>query len=209
MIAARSHAQPSAVAESRFWRPDGPVNAILVTNDTVYLGGLFSYIGPSTGSAGVVDATTGDIQTGFPRVEGIVYSGAPDGAGGWYLGGAFTSVGGLQRSNLVHVLADNTVDPKWVPQANASNLVIRVSGNTVYVGGGFTRVGGKTRNRLAALDAVTGQATAWDPNVGGGVVAAMALSGNLMYVGGGFTTLGAQNRARIAAVDLTTGLATS
>lgn len=167
MIAARSYAQPSVVPESRFWRPDGPVNAILVTNDTIYLGGQFSYVGPSTGGAGVIDATTGSIQDGFPRVEGIVYSSAPDGAGGWYLGGAFTSVGGLQRSNLVHVLADNTVDPIWVPQANGSNMVIRVSGKAVYVGGSFTRIGGKTRNRLAALDTVTGLATPWDPNAGG------------------------------------------
>ena len=45
-------AQPSMDPRRDFWRPDGPVNAILFTNDTVYLGGRFSYIGPETGGSG-------------------------------------------------------------------------------------------------------------------------------------------------------------
>jgi len=39
------------------------------------------------------------------------------------------------------------------------------AGGTVYAGGSFTAIGGQPRNRLAALDAATGTATAWDPNV--------------------------------------------
>jgi hypothetical protein len=200
------HAQPSSVPLERFWRTDGPVLAVLVTNDTVYLGGQFNYVGPDTGGASVVDATTAELRPGFPAVNGPVYSAAPDGQGGWYIGGAFSSVGGIVRSNLAHVLADNSVDPRWNPQANGSNLVLRVSGGTVYVGGAFTRVGVATRNRLAALDAVTGQPTGWNPNANQ-LVTTMEIAGNLLYIGGNFTTIGSSNRTRLAAVDLTTGRA--
>jgi len=206
--AVRLHAQPSSVPLKHFWRTDGPVLAILVTNDTVYLGGQFNYVGPDNGNANVVDAATGELRPGFPKVNGPVHCAASDGQGGWYIGGAFSSVGGMVRSNLAHVLADNTVDPRWNPQANGSNMVIRVSGGTVYVGGAFTRIGATPRNRIAALDAVTGQPTGWNPNASA-LVTTMELAGNLLYVGGNFTTIGGASRARLAALDLTTGLATS
>jgi len=192
----------------KFWRTDGPVLSLLVTNGTVYLGGQFNYVGPDTSGASVVDATTAQLSPGFPAVNGPVYSAASDGQGGWYIGGTFSSVGGIVRSNLAHVLADNSVDPLWNPQANGSNTVIRVSGGTVYVGGGFTRIGPTLRNRIAALDAVTGQPTAWNPNAGA-VVTAMQIVGNLLYVGGNFTTIGGSNRMRLAALNLATGFANS
>jgi hypothetical protein len=201
-------AQPSSVPMSKFWRTDGSVLAILVTNDTVYLGGQFTYVGPDTGSAGVVDATTAQLRKGFPAVNGTVLSAASDGQGGWFMAGSFSSVGGIQRSNLAHVLADNHVDPAWNPQANGSNTVILVSGNIVYVGGAFTRLGSLTRNRIAALDAVTGQPTSWNPNANQ-IVSAMALVDNLLYVGGNFTTIGGSNRSRLAALTPATGFATS
>jgi hypothetical protein len=202
------HAQPSSVPETRFWRTDGPVLAILVTNNTVYLGGQFNYVGPDTGGAGVVDATTGELRRGFPLVNGPVYSAAPDGRGGWYIGGAFSSVGGVVRSNLAHVLADNRVDPLWNPEPNGSNVVIRVAAGTVYVGGAFTRIGSATRNRIAALDATTGEPATWNPNANQ-LVTAMQLVDNLLYVGGNFTTIGSSNRSRLAALDLTSGRANS
>jgi hypothetical protein len=206
LAALNCHAQPSSVPETRFWRTDGPVLAILVTNNTVYLGGQFNYVGPDTGGASVVDAVTGNLRSGFPLINGPVYSAAPDGRGGWYIGGAFSSVGGIVRSNLAHVLADNRVDPLWNPQANGSNVVLRVAGNTVYVGGGFTRIGPTLRNRIAALDAATGQPSAWNPNASA-VVTSMQIVGNLLYVGGNFTSIGSSNRLRLAALDLATGRA--
>lgn len=52
----------------KFWRTDGPVLAILVTNDTAYIGGQFSYVGPDTGNGGVVDAVSAEFKPGFPAV---------------------------------------------------------------------------------------------------------------------------------------------
>ncbi len=65
-----------------------------------------------------------------------------------------------------------------------------------------------TRNRLAAVDATTGSATAWDPNLNS-IVNALAVSGSTVYVGGGFNNVGGATRSRLAAVDATTGSATA
>ena len=209
LAADRSQAQPSSVPLAHFWRTDGPVLAAAVQSNTLYLAGQFSYIGPGTGGAGVVNDTTAAAKPGFPVVNGSVYASAADGNGGWYIGGNFSSVGGIVRSNLAHILADNTVDMAWNPALNGSNLVIVVSGSNIYIGGSFTRVGAATRNRIAAFDAATGELTTWNPNASSGAVSAITPAGNLLYVGGSFTSIGGQTRNRIAALDVSTGLATT
>jgi hypothetical protein len=195
--------QPSDTPLPYFWRPDGPVQALLVTNGITYFGGAFTYVGPDSGSAGVIDLATTQAKRGFPKIEGSVLAAVPDGLGGWFLGGAFTNVGSLVRSNLVRVLADNTIDPQWKPHLNGTCRAMLFWSGQLYLGGGFTRVAGVTRNRLAAVDPVTGQVGAWNPNAGG-VVNTMVLdgSGSLVYVGGAFTTVGSSNRTRIAALNL-------
>jgi hypothetical protein len=208
------HAQPSAEPSDIFWQPDGPVYAILATNGLVHLGGSFSYVGPVTGGAAVLDATTAQRDKGFPAVlsengeAGFVTAAAPDGNGGWFIAGNFTRVGGVVRSNLAHVLNDNRIDPAWNPAPNGTNSSIAVVGNIVYVGGAFTRVGGQARNRLAALNAVNGVATAWNPNVNQPVVA-ISTAGNVVYIAGTFTTVGGQTRNRAAALDSATGQPTA
>ncbi len=76
------HGQPSDSPLPQFWRTDGQVNALLVTNGITYLGGTFGYVGPDSGSAGVVDLTTARTKRGFPKVAGEVLATAADGAGG-------------------------------------------------------------------------------------------------------------------------------
>ena len=95
-----------------------------------------------------LNAQTGRLASpDFPIVVGSVAATAPDGAGGWYIGGTFTQVGGVPRSNLAHILANGTVDPSFDPGADAFVSAIAVSANAVYAGGGFTVVGGQVRTR--------------------------------------------------------------
>ncbi|HMD68510.1 MAG TPA: hypothetical protein VKF42_06470, partial [Chitinivibrionales bacterium] len=60
---------------------------------------------------------------------------------------------------------------------------------TVYTGGAFDTIGGQSRKCVAALDATTGNATAWNPNANDGV-SALAVSGSTVYVGGDFISIG-------------------
>ena len=66
---------------------------------------------------------------------------------------------------LAHIFADHSVDAAWAPHANNSvHAHERISG-TVYVGGDFSIIAGQPRRNLAALDAVSGAALPWNPDV--------------------------------------------
>ncbi len=97
------------------WGTDGPVYAVVRDGSTVYLGGSFTYVGPRTGGGALIDAGSGVVLPGFPQVTGVVSAIASDGSGGWYIGGQFTSVGGVARSNLAHVGPDLAVTA-WNPR---------------------------------------------------------------------------------------------
>jgi len=70
-------------------------------------------------------------------------------------------------------------------------------------GGAFTSVGGQTRNRIAALDVLTGNATAWDPKNANNAVYALGLSGSRLYAGGLSrpSASGPQPRRRVQRLD--------
>ena len=186
---------------------NGTVYAMVAVGNTLYFGGAFDQVGPATGSAVPIDSTSGAPVSGFPKVVGSVSAVAADGSGGWFIGGNFTSVGGVQRSNIAHVMADNSVSA-WNPIADDVVNALVVNGSTIYAGGAFTSIGGQTRNSIAALDATTGLASSWDPNATG-TVHALAVNGSTMYVGGTFTKIGGQARNNIAALDATTAAATT
>jgi hypothetical protein len=89
---------------------------------------------------------------------------------------------------------------------------LAVSGPTVYAVGSFESIGGQARSRIAALDAITGVPTSWDPNAYAfcaPYVAALAVSGSTVYAGGYFMSIGGQTRSNIAALGEVTGGATS
>src|SRR5580765_2478305 len=79
---------------------NGGVSAIVVSGNTLYIGGNFTHVGPETGGGVPVDAATGVAIPGFPKIAGAVFAVVSDGAGGWFIGGSFTAVGGIARSNL-------------------------------------------------------------------------------------------------------------
>jgi hypothetical protein len=109
----------------------------------------------------------------------------------------------------------NTPDKSAV-EANGRVWDILRVGDKVYLAGSFTRITDKsgttfTRNNLAAINADTGQVTAWNPNATNSSrtssVRSMALSsgGTRLFVGGTFTKVGGLTRNRLAAIDLAKG----
>lgn len=184
----------------------GQINAIAKSGNTVYVGGRFEYIGPLTASAGIAEATTGAITPGFPMSDGFVYTAAPDGSGGWYVNGSFSTIGGKSRAGLAHILSNLSVDDSWVPSRPMGFVEdvygpIVVSSGRVYVAGG----GGQSLSRpLRVYDAVTG-AEIFNVTGQSTRVYALALSGSTLYVGGSFSSIGGQPHANLAALDATTG----
>ena len=189
------------------WVTNGQVNAIVTDGNITYIAGDFGHVGPATGHGVPIDGATGLPVTRYPKVNGSVLAVAPDGAGGWYVGGAFTMVGELERNNIAHILSAGIVDPAWNPNASGFIRVLVVRDGTVYAGGDFTTIAGQSRNHIAALDASTGNATSWNPNASGWVKT-LAVSDGTVYAGGGFTRIGGKSRRYIAALDASTGKAT-
>lgn len=192
------------------WVADDRVFHFEAVGDLLYAAGGFDYIGPYTGLAAPFWTTGGGLLPTFPRLDGDLNADiraiAPDGSGGWYIGGEFATVDEIPRRHLVHVRADYALDSNWNPEPNGPIYALAVSGDIVYVGGDFTAIGGQERQHLAALNAATGEVTDWNP-AADNVVGALAVSGNTLYVGGHFQQIGGEPRPYAAALDRTTGQA--
>jgi outer membrane protein assembly factor BamB len=188
---------------------NGAVNALAESGGTLYLGGAFTTLFPSTGSFAVVDDAAGSTLPPFPFVNGNVNDVIPDGAGGWYIGGKFDSVGGLARNGAAHILADGRV-AGWNPNVtglapSTAVFALAVSGHHVYLGGDFDKVGGVTRNRLARVDSSTGALDlTWNPNVND-IIDDFETTPEYLYIAGLFTSVGAMPRGRVAAFKLFDG----
>ena len=207
-----AQAQPdlelSEVPDAGTWVVDGYVNAMATDGNVMYIGGGFSRVGPNTGCGVIFDAANDVPLPPFLRINSDVYASASDGSGGWYIGGYFNGVGGMERNWLAHILPDGSLDSGWNPDIDGHVYDIAVGGGNVYISGYFNNVGGQPRNYLAALDAATGAVTAWNPNPNSNVNE-LVFDGGTVYAGGYFTTIGGQSRNYLAALDAATGTATA
>jgi predicted small secreted protein len=197
------------------WNPNAneKVFVLAVSEGTVYAGGQFMSIGGQTRhSIAALDAVTGEATSWNPIANNWVYALAVSGET-VYAGGSFSSIGGQWRNGIAAIDAVTGEATSWNPNASFGDrspcvYTLAVNGDTVYAGGSFTSIGGQTRNRIAALDAVTGEATPWNPN-SNSIVYALVVDGDTVYAGGGFSSIGGQARKYIAALDAVTGEATS
>lgn len=202
--------------------PSGPVNGIAVVGDTLFFGGSFDFVGPRVGPATALDPATGEVVPGVVPPIDLYYSDGhavravvPDGDGGVYLAGGFRQVDGAARRDLVHVLADGSVDAAFAPEPVLWNGgVAEITGLTrsetvLFLHGRFTSVGGAPRDGFAALDAATGAVLPFNPAVsdasGYSGISAALLRNGVALIAGFFDTVEGQPRFRAAALDFTTG----
>ena len=73
---------------------NGTVNSVVSDASSLYVGGSFSYIGPqNAGGLALIDPN-GTLEDQLPQTSGFVNTIIPDGAGGWFVGGQFSDMGG-------------------------------------------------------------------------------------------------------------------
>ena len=118
------------------------VTSVAVSGSTAYLGGNFDYVGPPTGSFVAADTTSSALASPWPAVGGNVYAAASDGAGGFFIGGQFSSIGTKHADNIAHIKADGTLDTAWSGGTNGTVYAIQVASSRVFAGGAFTTAGG-------------------------------------------------------------------
>lgn len=135
-----------------------------------------------------------------------------------FVGGDFTTIGGVARNGIAALDATTGAVISWYPTGGVGGInpivtSLLVNGTTLYVGGAFTTIGGSARNGIAAVDIVSGSILSWYPTGGTGssstFVRCMCLKDNTLYIGGTFTSMGGQSRLRIAALDITTATVSS
>lgn len=198
------------VVDPNLWGANGNVLDIARSGNTLYIAGSFRSVGETSGGFVPTDTGTGDLIRPFPKVAGSVRTMIPDGAGGWYIGGEFTGVGGKARSCLARIHADGSVGD-WNPSATGSPgyidppsvWALMRHGNRIFVGGGFLEIGGQPHANFGCVDAETGAVLDWDWNTGS--VYALALRDSTLFVAGGFSSFGGQPRANLAALNASTG----
>ncbi|HSD01891.1 MAG TPA: hypothetical protein VLB81_05960, partial [Gaiellales bacterium] len=224
-IAATALAAPAAEAAVVHATPvptyqtNGRVNAIVIQNGVMYLGGRFTAVRPAGSSSGSVtrnhaaalSLATGQVLPWDPNVNGTVQSLAA-GNGRVYLGGSFSSVGGTSRIRLAAVDATTgALVSGFNPRTDGLVNSLALAGNTLYAGGTFGSVSGVARSHLAAVDAATGAlSTTWAPAADDIVKAVdMSADGTRVYVAGSFTTIDGATRRHVAALDPASGVAIS
>jgi hypothetical protein len=216
-VAATALAAPAAEAAVVHSTPvptyqtNGRVNAIVIQNGVIYLGGRFTSVRPAGSSSGGVtrnhvaalSLATGQVLPWDPNANGTVQSLAV-GNGRVYLGGSFSSVGGASRTRLAAVdVTTGAVVAGFNPRADGLVNSLALSGDMLYAGGSFVTLGGSPRSHLGAVDATTGAlSSAWAPAANDIVKAVdMATDGSRVYVAGNFTTIDGVARRHVAALD--------
>ncbi|MGH7942153.1 MAG: hypothetical protein ACREFR_13890, partial [Limisphaerales bacterium] len=143
---------------------NGTVNAILATNDVVYVGGSFTTAGGVTvngiakwdATAGAWSALgsgvsgTGASPEGSPSVNSLVMIGT-----NLYVGGSFTNAGGVFAQGLAvwngstwSGLGSGVYDASGFSQAGFVDALAAI-GNNLYAGGVFTTAGSKPSSFIA------------------------------------------------------------
>jgi len=192
-----------------------PMALALSSNGILYVGNHYQ---AQFGLGGGLDAlfafdTSDGSQIDFdPNVDGGIYALAlsPD-EQRLYIGGSFIHVGEKERFQFAEInIATGQatdLDAHIVGEIDTVYAIgLSTDGETIYIGddGSFTEVGGKSRRYFAEIDAVTGLATDFNPNLGDNVNA-IAVSDGKLLVGGAFSGEGESvSRQGIVAIDLST-----
>ncbi|MEH0843682.1 delta-60 repeat domain-containing protein [Micromonospora sp. CPCC 205711] len=199
---------------------NGDTKAFAEIGNTVYVGGTFTSVKAATDASWTArnylfayDKTTGALKTGFtPAVDGAVHALAASPDGKLIVGGAFGTVNGVSRKNLVELdPATGATVAGWAGRSDGG-LVRRtiVVGGKLYIAGAFHWVNGTQHSLLARLDATTG---AIDPTfqVDASVARdstelvwglAVAPDEKTLVAVGNFTQVNGQPRNQVVVVDL-------
>lgn len=198
------------------WGTNGKVDVVLRVGSTVYLGGTFSELDDTAGTATApasnlagIDATTGQ-PTGFaPTVDAEVFAlaASPDGSR-LYVGGNFNTVNGKTQKKIAVFNTATGALISWKPAAGWPNNVIRaiaVGPSSIYIGGAFTKIGTSAVSRIAELNASDGSFVPGFTTTADNLVRALVLTPTRLYLGGNFATVNGATQKSLTAVNPTTG----
>jgi hypothetical protein len=194
---------------------DAHVQVVVASGSTVYVGGQFTHATDLAGNVvarnhlAAINAVTGGLLAWNPRANKAVYALAVDAVRNTvYVGGDFSTIGGVTRNRLAAVDATTGTLRSWNHKADYRVRTLDVSTSRLYAGGQFTAIDGVARDRLAAFSLADGSLdAAWTPSASDYVYGLkVSLAGDRVYVGGRFASLnGGTLHGYAAALDPATG----
>jgi hypothetical protein len=164
IAAAPAFATIATDPKPNMWGVDDRVWGMTRIGDILYVGGSFTQAVAPDGTTvprdhlAAIDVSTGALTSWNPGADGVVYALANDGTN-VFVGGDFTTVGGVSRARMAEVDPSGNVLP-FVADATRKVRALAISGSTLYMGGQFDRVtdsSGKSerRIRIAGIDLST------------------------------------------------------
>ncbi|MGB8715552.1 MAG: delta-60 repeat domain-containing protein, partial [Rhodanobacteraceae bacterium] len=181
------------------------VSDMVSDGENLYLSGSFYELGTYKGYLLSYLGENLFPEQSFPNLNSTAEVIEPDGNGGYYIGGSFSSINGSTVNRLTHILADGTIDPDFSASFNSTVISLFLDGTDLYAGGYFTQVNGTAVGRAVRVNASTGALDeTWLPDCNS-AVKAIAVTANEVHLGGSFYFVnGTANTQYYAALDKTT-----
>ncbi len=156
---------------------------------------IWTFLGLVAGVAPLVRAAPGDLDPTFTTPAIYPYGVALQPDGKIVVGGEFTKIGQVNRSNLARLNANGTLDTSFVPgttsfgltQPEVDCLAVQADGK-ILAGGAFTTLSGGSVNFFGRLTA-TGSLDSYSANVDGSVLSCAIQPDGKAVIGGKFTTV--------------------
>ena len=192
------------------------VNCIAVQPDgKILIGGDFTFQSLASPQIARLNAD-GSQDTSFSAstitplgiVSGTVYRIALQPDGKILIGGNFTTVDGVARTNIARLNATGGLDTGFNPTTDSDSgsitgitgLAVQPDGKILF-GGLFTIVDGVARTNVARVNADGTLDTTFNPNPGNLVNTVAVQPDGKILIAGGFTTVGGVTRNRIARLN--------
>ncbi len=200
--------------------PDGPVNAIAISGDSLFVGGDFQRVyGISRPYLATFNSVGGELLAPPPVPDGLVQALLVD-RGMLFLGGGFSHVAGQTRNEIGCIdLSAGDLAP-WdagfgAPGYFTAVNTLAVLGDTILAGGLMTTPD-QSQRCLAAIGRSSGRLLDWNPRITvpridrtpGENIYAIATSDTSVFVGGHFTWVNGVQRGGLAEISFTTGQVT-
>jgi hypothetical protein len=169
---------------------NGPVYAVAVRGDVVYVGGSFTAAivrGKQFARErlAAINVRSGALLDWSPGADEVVRAVAVDGANVW-VGGDFQNVNGERRDSLAVLDATGGgLQPVKHRVGGGTPRALAVGHGRVYMGGLFTNVDGVSRANVAAFESASGALSSWAPTTDD-LVTSLVVTPERIYLGGAF-----------------------